>query len=181
MLKETAPFRPQASATIPRWVLPVVIASAILGLAGIGVGVAALNASGPGSNGLVGPQGSTGAQGATGSQGVPGTAGARGLTGLTGPTGTISSGQLISATAIVSQPDPPVGSVLVAKTSCPVGKVLLSGGAQVSAPGVVADRNVYLRSSFPLNSTTWQTVAITSGSLGSGTSMTLKPFVLCGK
>lgn len=173
MLKETAPF--------PRWVLPVVIASAILGLAGIGVGVAALNASGPGSNGLVGPQGPTGTQGATGPQGVPGAAGARGLTGLTGPAGTVSSGELISATAIVSPPDPQVGSVLVAKTSCPVGKVLLSGGAQVSAPGAAADRNVYLRSSFPLSSTTWQTVAITSGPLGTGNSMTLKPFVLCGK
>ena len=50
----------------------------------------------------------------------------------------------------------------------------------MSAPGIVADRNVALRESFPLNDTTWQTVAIVTGPLGQGMKMTLTPFVMCG-
>jgi hypothetical protein len=69
---------------------------------------------------------------------------------------------------------------LDAKTSCPAGKTLLSGGAQVSAPGVTADRNVTLRSSFPDNNTTWETVALVTGPLGPGASMTMTPYVVCG-
>jgi len=168
---------PVAAATIPRWVLPIVIISVFLGLVGIGVGVAALSASGPGVNGGIGPPGPAGAQGAIGAQGIPGPAGPQ---GLQGPAGNISSSQVISTTAVVSQPDPPVGTTLVAKTTCPTGSLLMSGGARVAAPGA-ADSYVSLRSSFPLNSTTWETVAITSGSLGMGNSMTLQPFILCGK
>ena len=60
---------------------------------------------------------------------------------------------------MTSAPNPPVGAVLVAQTACPAGKVLLSGSAQVLAPGL-ADRNVVLRASFPLNGNSWQTVAM---------------------
>ena len=76
---------------------------------------------------------------------------------------------------------PGVGTVLVAKTTCPAGKILLSGGAQVSAPGVLADRNVELRSSFPFSTTQWQTVAIVTGRLGTGVVMTMRPYVVCGE
>ena len=69
----------------------------------------------------------------------------------------------------------------MAKTSCPAGKVLLNGGAQVTAPGLQADRNVMLRSSFPINSTKWQTVAIVTGPLGAGAVMTMTPYVVCGE
>jgi hypothetical protein len=81
---------------------------------------------------------------------------------------------------MVSVADPPVGTVLEAKTTVPAGDVLLSGGAQVSAPGTVADRNVALRESFPLNDTTWETVAIVTGPLGKGVKMTLTPYVMYG-
>lgn len=86
----------------------------------------------------------------------------------------------VSPTATVSAPNPPVGTVLVAQTTCPPGTVLLTGGAQVFAPGVLPDRNVELRSSAPLNATTWQTVGEVTGPLGAGNPMTLKPYVLCG-
>ena len=80
--------------------------------------------------------------------------------GTTGPAGALAATSIVASTALKSAPDPGVGTVLVAKTTCPAGKILLSGGAQVSAPGVLADRNVELRSSFPFSTTQWQTVAI---------------------
>jgi hypothetical protein len=80
---------------------------------------------------------------------------------------------------LATTPDPAVGTQVVATTSCPAGTVLMSGGAQVSAPGA-SDRNVALRSSFPLNSRTWRAVAVVTGPLGSGQMMSMKPFVLCG-
>jgi hypothetical protein len=57
----------------------------------------------------------------------------------------------------------------------------VGGGAQVTAPGVTADRNVTLRSSYPLNNTTWVTVALVTGTLGQGASMTMTPYVICGE
>ena len=70
--------------------------------------------------------------------------------------------------------------MLVAKTECPKGQILLNGGAVVSAPGLVPDRNVDLRVSMPLTTTIWQTVAIVTGPLGTGVSMSMKPYVVCG-
>jgi hypothetical protein len=70
--------------------------------------------------------------------------------------------------------------VLEAKTACPIGKVLLSGGAQVSALGTVADRSVALRYSFPVSADVWENVALVTASITDGFPMTLKPFVVCG-
>ena len=119
--------------------------------------------------------------GATGPQGQQGVPGVKGATGPTGPAGALATTSVVASTALKSAPDPAVGTVLVAKTSCPAGKILLSGGAQVSAPGVQADRHVELRSSFPFSATQWQTVSIVTGSLGAGGVMTMKPFVVCGE
>ena len=162
------------------WVVPVVIGALVVGLAGLGVGayaLATIPAKTSGPQGPQGPQGPAGPQGATGAQGAQGVAGTK---GPAGPAGTIADTSIVAAAALKSPPNPAVGAVLVAKTTCPVGRVLLSGGAEVSAPGVQADRNVQLRSSFPLNKTEWQTVAIVTGPLGAGVSMTMKPFVMCG-
>ena len=156
------------------WIVPVVIGALVIALAGLGVGVYAL-ATMPAETS--GPRGPAGPQGATGPQGPQGVPGAK---GEAGPAGTIADTSVVAATALTSPPNPAVGTVLVAKTSCPAGHVLLSGGAQVSAPGVQADRNVELRSSYPLNKEQWQTVAIVTGPLGAGVSMTMKPFVMCG-
>ena len=157
-----------------KWIAPVVIAALFVGLAGLGVGAYALattpaKTSGP--QGPIGPRGATGPQGPQGIAGQPGAA---------GPAGTVASISIVQSTALKTTPDPATGAVLAAKTSCPAGKVLLNGGAQVSAPGVQADRNVELRSSFPTSATQWQTVAIVTGSLGAGVSMTMKPYVVCG-
>lgn len=161
----------------PKWVVPAVLAALVVGLTGLGVGAYGV-ATAPAQ--ASGPMGPVGPRGATGAQGPQGAAGARGATGPTGPAGTVTATAIVASTALKSPPNPAVGTVLVAKTSCPTGKVLLSGGAQVSAPGVNADRNVELRSSYPLSTSQWQTVAIVTGSLGSGGVMTMRPYVVCG-
>lgn len=155
----------------PRWVVPVVIAALVLGLAGLGVGAYAV-ATTPAKTS--GPQGPAGVQGATGPQGP------QGAKGEPGPAGTIAATSIITSTPVTSSPDAAVGTVLEAKTSCPVGKVLLSGGAEVSASTTQADRKAVLRSSFPSSTTEWQTVAIVIRPLGAGVSVTMKPYVLCG-
>ena len=155
------------SETIPRWVKPVVIGASVLSLAGLGVAAYSL-ATQPAT--ASGPQGPQGAQGPQGPQGPEGKQGPPGLAQTT----------VLRATSVVSAANPPVGTVLEAKTTVPAGDVLLSGGAQVSAPGTVADRNVALRESFPLNDTTWETVAIVTGPLGPGVKMTLTPYVMYG-
>ena len=129
-----------------------------------------------GPAGTIGPAGKTGA---TGKTGLTGTAGPLGQTGATGPAGTIASSAAISGATMVSVPNPPVGTTLTATTSCPAGQVLLSGGAQVSAPGS-SDNDVALRSSFPLNSHSWESVGLVTGTLGVAQTMRLKPFVVCG-
>jgi hypothetical protein len=161
----------------PGWLVPLVVAALVLGLAGLGVGAYAVATTPTKTSG---PPGPVGPRGAAGAQGLQGPAGVRGASGPAGPPGTVAATSLVASTALNSPPDPAVGTVLVAKSSCPAGKVLLSGGAQVSAPGVTADRNVKLRSSFPLSTNQWQTVAIVTGSLGPGGVMTMRPYVLCG-
>ncbi len=155
-----------------KWVVPAVIIGLVIGAAGLGVGAYAV-ATTPAKTS--GPQGPTGATGAEGPQGAKGDA------GPAGPAGTIAAATILSGTALKSAPNPAAGTVLVAKTSCPSGKILLNGGAQVTAPGLQADRNVMLRSSFPINSTKWQTVAIVTGPLGAGVAMTMAPYVVCGE
>lgn len=162
---EHRPYRTFA----PSWTSGVVILALLLALAGIGVGVYAL-ATRPAP--VSGPAGQQGAQGLNGLQGPR---------GKQGPSGTIGSTSITRGTSKVSAPNPDPGTVLEATTSCQTGQILLGGGAQVSAPGVAADRNVTLRSSFPLNNATWETVALVTGQLGDGTSMTMTPYVLCGQ
>lgn len=166
--RSTGEHHPSQEGT--NWTKPVVIAALVLGVAGLGVATYAL-ATQPAQ--VSGPQGVQGPQGPQGPQGTMGPEGKQGPAGLAETT-------VLRATSVVSAPDPAVGTVLSTKTTCPTGKVLLSGGAQVSAPGTVPDRNVALRESLPLNDTTWQTVAIVTGPLGQGVKMTLTPFVMCG-
>ena len=183
MLKDPSPTGAPMAGKERKWVVPVVIASLVVGLAGVGVGAYAVATTPAKTSGPQGPVGQTGATGPQGQQGVPGAKGATGAAGAkgaSGAAGALAATTLVSSTALTSAPDPAVGTVLVAKTSCPAGKLLLSGGAQVSAPGVQADRNVELRSSFASSATQWQTVSIVTGSLGAGVVMTMKPYVLCG-
>jgi hypothetical protein len=160
------------------WGPLLVVLSLVFALVALGAGIYAVvkvPAQGP-----PGRNGSTGATGATGAQGPQGPAGPAGSAGAAGGQGTVASTSLVAGVAHVSRPDPPVGTVLVAKTACPPGQLLVSGGAQVSAPGVVADRNVVLRSSFPLTPHVWENVALVTGPLGAGVTMTMTPYVICG-
>ncbi len=161
---------------MPGWLVPVVVASLIVGLGGLGVGIYAVATTPAKTSGPRGPAGATGATGAQGPQGIAGPAGAAGPTGAPG---TVASASVVGGTTMTSAPNPPVGTVLVAQTACPIGKILMSGSAQVTAPGI-ADRNVVLRSSIPLTGNLWQTVAMVTAPLGAGLSMSMKPYVLCG-
>lgn len=158
------------------WKFAVVaeVAAVVISAVGLGIAIWALN-----TVPSVGPAGAQGSAGAPGARGAPGPQGTTGVAGPTGPAGTVRSTTVDSSTPLVSATNPPVGTVLVATISCPSSKVLMGGGAQVSAPGK-ADRNIELRSSFPLNTHAWRTVALVTGSLGVGKSMTMKPYVLCG-
>ncbi len=162
------PTRPIAG-----WVIALVVAALLAGLAGVGLGIAALL-----NKPARGPVGPPGAAGPAGPAGPTGPAGAAGPAGPAGPAGTVGATSVVSATAVTTAPNAPAGTVLQTNTQCPTGKILLGGGAQVSAPGA-ADQNVALRSSFPLNPSTWQTVALVTGPLGAGVSMTMTPYVLC--
>ena len=179
-LEHHQPVAPPPQRSERKWVVPFVIAALVVGLAGLGVGAYAVATTPAKTSGPEGPAGPAGATGPQGPQGQQGVTGARGATGLTGPAGALAATSIVASTALKSAPDPAIGTVLVANTSCPAGKILLSGGAQVSAPGVQADRHVELRSSFPFSTTQWQTVSIVTGSLGAGVVMTMKPFVVCG-
>jgi hypothetical protein len=186
----TRPFETVPGLAIPprRWdgMLIALVAALVAAVAAVGVSVWALTtvpAQGSrGATGATGPQGSPGAQGLRGipgATGLPGKTGATGKVGPAGPAGTVKSATLSRATPLTTPPDPSVGAVLVSQLSCPTGSVLLSGGAQVTAPGP-ADQNVVLRSSFPISTTTWQVVAMVIRPLGAGNAMTMRPFALCG-
>ena len=112
-------------------------------------------------------------------EGSDGSAGSQRRARAAGPAGTIAATSIVAAPALTSSPDAAVGTVLVANTSCPIGKVVLSGGVQVSASSTQADRDVELRSSFPFSTTDWQTVAIVTRALGTGVSMTMTPYLVC--
>lgn len=160
---------PPVRRAAPAWTTGVVIAALLCGLAGIALGAYAVATRPAQVSGPTGPQGARGPQGP---QGVP---------GKQGHSGTIATTNITRGATKTSAPDPQPGTVLSATTSCPSGQILVGGGAQVSAPGVTADRNVTLRSSFPVNTTSWETVALVTGSLGQGVSMTMTPYVLCGQ
>jgi hypothetical protein len=123
----------------------------------------------------VGPAGPQGAAGPAGPTGPPGPDGKQ---GPTGEPGTVKATEVVSATTLSTAPDPPVGTVLAATTSCPSGTVLLTGGADVSVAGVT-DQHVALQSSYPLTTDSWRTVGVVIKPLGTGQSMTMKPYVTC--
>ncbi len=158
----------------------LVVAALVLALGSAGLAAYDLVTMPAAVSGPRGPRGPVGATGPRGVRGPVGATGATGPRGPSGPPGTVATTKVIEATTLVSAPDPPVGTVLVADTSCPTGDVLLSGGGQVSAPGDLPDRRVEIRQSIPLTTKSWQVVAETTGTLGPGNAMSLKPYVLCG-
>ena len=179
VLPEPVPeAEPTATTLLPRWVLPVIIGSIVVGLAGLGTGIYAIVKIPPKVSGPTGKTGATGPQGPVGATGPAGPAGVAGPVGPTGPPGTVTAGSVVTGPALTSATGAPIGTELVAKVSCPVGKIILSGGAQVSASG--AGQTVALRSSFPIDGTTWQVVGVVIAKLPVGVAMEMTPFALCG-
>ena len=137
----------------------VAVLALVFAVAGLGVATWALE-----SVPKVGPTGPRGAAGPAGPTGPPGPDGKQ---GPTGEPGTIKATEVVSSTTLSSAPDPTVGTVLAATTSCPSGTVLLTGGADVSVAGVT-DQHVALKSSYPLTTDSWRTVGVVIKPLGTG-------------
>jgi hypothetical protein len=156
------------------------VTAIVLGLAALGVGIAALVTVPAATSGPRGPEGVPGRAGAQGPAGPAGPAGQKGDPGAPGPAGTIAATKIVLGAHASSPPNPPVGTAVTGLASCPAHYVLLSGGARVAAYGAVADRDVALRDSFALNATTWQAVGIVTGPLGVGITMVVAPYVICG-
>jgi hypothetical protein len=158
----------------PKWMAPVAIGALVLALAGLGVGAYALATMPAKTSGPRGPAGPAGPQGP---HGPPGPAGTQGPAGASG---TIAGTTIVSGTAETTVPNAATGTTLSAQTSCPTGHLLLGGGAQVTASAAGADNDVALNSSFPLDQTKWQTVAVILHPPGAAVTMVMKPFVVCG-
>lgn len=148
----------------------LLVVALLLGAAGLGVGIYAAH--------KVAQPGHAGAQGNTGPTGATGPAGPKGAPGPAGQPGTVVSPTVVAGSVVSTSAAAAGGTTLTTSTSCPVGKVLLSGGAQVTASG--ATKDVALQSSYPANDTTWQTTAVVVTALPAGDVMTVKPYVLCG-
>ncbi len=153
----------------------MVIGSIVLGLAGLGTGIYAITKIPPKVSGPTGRTGETGPQGPTGPAGP---VGATGPVGPAGQPGTVVGGSVVTGPAMATAAGAAIGTQLVEKVTCPAGKVVLSGGAQISAsaPGSA----VALRSSFPVSTTSWQVVGVVSATLPAGAVMDMTPFALCG-
>jgi hypothetical protein len=161
---DAPPRGPSALTTV------LLVLALLLGAAGLGVGIyAAQKTAQPGT---------AGAQGQTGATGTTGPAGPRGEAGPAGPPGTVVSPKVESGSVVTTSPGSGAGTALNASTQCSTGQILLSGGAQVTAPG--ATKDVALQSSYASSNATWQTTAVVLTALPSGVVMTMKPYVVCG-
>ena len=153
------------------------IASLVVSL--ISVGLAAWSLSRKPERGATGARGAAGPPGQTGAQGAPGPAGPAGPAGQTGAVGTIQSSRVVTGPLAQTVPDPPVGTQLSAVAVCPAKTILLSGGATVSTTEG-STSGIKLESSGPAPGSAWRSLAAVTGNLGSGKSMTLRAYAVCG-
>ena len=131
------------------------------------------------------PQGGQGPAGAPGQQGGQGPAGAKGDTGAPGPAGATgatgpASSTVTPGTAVTSPTGILADMQVTATATCPEGKVLLGGGAKVTATGTVTEASdAVLLQSYPSSATTWTAVGIAEFDFPVGQSMTVQAFVVC--
>ncbi len=151
------------------------IGALIIGLAGLGTGIYAITKTPSKVSGPVGPTGATGPEGPAGATGPTGAAGP---TGPAGPPSALTVGSIITAPAVATAAAAPSGTELAAKVSCPAGKVVLSGGGQVSTSR--GTQRVALSSSFPVDAVTWEVVGAVIAKLPAGVTMSVTPFAICG-
>ena len=76
--------------------------------------------------------------------------------------------------------DPAVGTTLVATVSCPTGKLLLGGGAEVTATATGSSNHTQIQSSYPLANNAWRVMALVNAPLGPGSAMEIRPYAICG-
>jgi hypothetical protein len=132
-------------------------------------------ASSPSDWSLLTQQGSIGATGATGSVGATGPTGPPGPAGAPGPSGST----LVTGTPVSSVTNPPVRTQITATASCAAGKVVLGGGARVTATTQV--ERVTLTSSYPSNTTTWSAIGTVTSNMNQGNTFTVTAYALCSQ
>lgn len=126
----------------------------------------------PGPHGEPGPQGGPGPQGP---QGAPGPQGPQGNPGQPGPSGA----QLVTGAPVTSASNAARNTVITATAGCPVGKVLLGGGARVTTTSAQKER-AQLVGSYPSSTGTWAAVGVVAiSNLGGGQTMTVTAYALC--
>jgi hypothetical protein len=73
------------------------------------------------------------------------------------------------------------GTLMTATATCPDGKVLLGGGAQITDSSETGDTNdrVVLRSSYPSSTTEWTATAVVIDQIYGFRTVTVQAFALC--
>lgn len=128
-----------------------------------------------GGQGPAGPAGSQGAQGVAGAQGPQGPKGDSGAAGGGGSSGaTRVAGDLVTSAVNIGS-----GNQLTATVTCPEGKVLLGGGAEVKSSTGTQNGSTLLSSSYPSSETTWTAVGTVRATMTGGSAMTVQAFALC--
>jgi len=80
--------------------------------------------------------------------------------------------------AATSAANAAVNTLTTATASCPAGKVLLGGGAQVTTTATQKSRAV-LVSSYPSAAATWSATVVATVALGAGITMTVTAYAVC--
>ena len=82
------------------------------------------------------------------------------------------------SSATTSAANAAANTLITASVSCPAGKVLLGGGAQITTTAAQKSRAV-LVSSYPSGATAWTAIGVAAAALGAGQTMTVTAFVVC--
>jgi len=85
----------------------------------------------------------------------------------------------VVGTPVTSAPNAPRNTVLTATATCPVGKVVLGGGALVTTTAPQKER-AQLVASYPSAADTWTAIGVvTVSALGGGQTMIVTAYALC--
>jgi hypothetical protein len=79
---------------------------------------------------------------------------------------------------VTSGANPGNGVTITGTATCPAGKVLLGGGAQVTTTSG-NPANVNLVTSYPSSTTVWSATVVSDGGLGGGATMSITAYAIC--
>ena len=95
-----------------------------------------------------------------------------------GPAGP-SGSQLVTGTPVTSAANAVRNTLTTATATCPAGKVVLGGGAQITTTSASKER-AQLVTSYPSAANTWTAIGVVAiGNLGAGQTMTVTAYALC--